>query len=666
MGDFVICANDIAGIDSGSTFNSAFSFQNYLQDTITLPPNCEVAVQSVKINRSGQLTVSRDSDWGFYFGTEIPDAAERNLTTSICKRVKNDITQGAYYAGDITDALKKMINAAMKHPEIFGKVTVETTTDSNGVFTGFKIKYGQLPKHDGTNDLLDIKQTIQNVYKNRPRNGLTYNELNQRLTAVGAVGTAAVGPDTNFNIGQLITAPLCLNNGYMQVNVEDLREGGTNGTSSWAVGISRSIEDRLGFKYFDFDASDVYEIREHYFDFVVAALQVAQGSERYLRVYHAIKNPDDPTGQTVTMKEIPYYLRPGNRWEGIGPAPATGKPDKRGCNWSRTMGAPTASNPPKKGKALRFYINNEVVHCDMNFEDSAGDGSDVAEWIPLVTNILTDDPVVDKGFYFKPICDSCRMLYPRLWIKKGGSHMVLQNLRQRHVDALDSQDYTVASYGMPRFDYFAEAQKNNDLTNVIDLDTRFYNDYTNATTYQYRGIDTNDVAEDYVFGMLFTDNIYGAPWTLSGNGASLLGFKVDGPTDGEFVVAPQPDESTEEMIAEFNSGATPIMEATNSIFVSLKNIRVKSYNANKTARSQILYQIPRFDNSGTDAGGGLYFEPHERLYISCNNPEPLNINAFELNMVNHDETLARDLVGRTVVCLHFRQGNQDWYAGIQR
>jgi hypothetical protein len=665
MGDFVICANDVASIDSGSNFNSAFSFQNYLQDTITLPPNCEVAVQSVKINRNGQLVISRDSDFGFYFGAQTLD---RKLVTSICKRVQNSITRGQYNPSDLTDIIKLMISNAMCHPEIYLQNTVSVRTDANGLFDGFHYKYGQLPAHSGVNDFTSIVQTIQQAYPDRRNRGMSYNSSNHRITALGPAVTGATGPGTNFNLCQVISAPMCLNNGYYEINVGDLRTGGTNGTSAWSVGLCRSLENRLAPSHFvtgtdaDFGnaatrVSDVYENREQFYDFVVSAVQPQVGGNRFIRVYHAIKNNRDVRGQTITMKEIKYYERPGNAWEGTNAA-------NTGCNWSQTMVA--ANNQgPKKGQKLRFYINNEVISCDMLFEDSVGDGTDVSAWIPLVTDPTTDDPVVAKRFYFKPICDSCRMLYPRLWIKKGGSHMVLVNGRQRHKLSGDVGQYDESSYGRPNLDYMALKESENEMADIIDLDTRFYNDYTDAEVYTYNSINTDSIADNYDFGMIFTDNVYGAPWTLSGNGAEVFGFQIDGADDGEYFATPANDGDGN-FIAEINSDTRPVMEAINSVFVALKNIRVKSYNANKTARSQILYQIPRFDNAGTSTGGGLYFEPSERLYISCNNPEPLTINTFEINLVNHDETLAQDITGRTVVCLHFRQGTQSWYRSLSR
>ena len=662
MGDFVICANDVASIDSGSNFNSAFSFQNYLQDTITLPPNCEVAVQSVKINRNGQLVISRDSDFGFYFGEQTLD---RKLVTSICKKVANSITRGQYNPSDLTDIIKNMISDAMYHPEIYLQNTVSVRTDANGLFDGFHFRYGQLPAHSGVNDFTTIVQTIQDAFPERPRSGLTYNSTNHRITALGAETGGDVGPGNNFNLCQVITAPMCLNNGYYEVNVGDLRDVGGSGTSAWSVGLCRSLENRLRPPHFrtgtdaDFAdpatrVSDVYENREQFYDFVVSAVQPTQGQNRFIRVYHAIKNPREDN--TITMKEIKYYLRPGSAWEGTAAA-ATG------CNWSQTM-VPAANRGPKKGQKLRFYINNEVISCDMLFEDSVGDGTDVSAWIPLVTDPTTDEPLFAKQFYFKPICDSCRMLYPRIWIKRGGRHVVLVNGRQRHKLSGDTGQYDASSYGRPNLDFMALKESENEMADIIDLDTRFYNDYTDDEVYEYAGINGDSVADGYDFGMIFTDNVYGAPWTLSGNAAEVFGFQIDGTDDGEYFATPI-DDGSGNFIAEINSDTRPVMEAINSVFVALKNIRVKSYNANKTARSQILYQIPRFDNAGTSTGGGLYFEPSERLYISCNNPEPLVINTFEINLVNHDETLAQDITGRTVVCLHFRQGKQDWYMSRQ-
>ena len=53
--------------------------------------------------------------------------------------------------------------------------------------------------------------------------------------------------------------------------------------------------------------------------------------------------------------------------------------------------------------------------------------------------------------------------------------------------------------------------------------------------------------------------------------------------------------------------------------------------------------------------GALFFESPERVYIKLNNPNTIQAQSFNLDIVNEDETLARDLLGKSVIILHFRE-----------
>jgi hypothetical protein len=77
-------------------------------------------------------------------------------------------------------------------------------------------------------------------------------------------------------------------------------------------------------------------------------------------------------------------------------------------------------------------------------------------------------------------------------------------------------------------------------------------------------------------------------------------------------------------------------------------------NARQGTLSKIIGHLPRFDNSGNETGG-LYFEPHEKTYISLNNPTELLVNSFDIDIVYENETLCTALTGKTIVCLHIRQ-----------
>ena len=61
--------NDAGQLTDG--INRPFSYTNNLQDTLKIPANSEIAVQSVKINRDGVISINNGQQAGIYFGEEL-------------------------------------------------------------------------------------------------------------------------------------------------------------------------------------------------------------------------------------------------------------------------------------------------------------------------------------------------------------------------------------------------------------------------------------------------------------------------------------------------------------------------------------------------------------------------------------------------------------------
>jgi len=73
----------------------------------------------------------------------------------------------------------------------------------------------------------------------------------------------------------------------------------------------------------------------------------------------------------------------------------------------------------------------------------------------------------------------------------------------------------------------------------------------------------------------------------------------------------------------------------------------------KSAESKILYHIPAFSNFGNSTGTH-FFKTKEMVYLDLNNPNDLYLNTIEVEIVKSDETLARSLVGKTIIVFHIK------------
>ena len=61
-----------------------YSYSNQLSNTLTIPPNSQVCVESCKINKSGLIIVDRaNALFNQYFGVPVGDAARPDLSYSI-------------------------------------------------------------------------------------------------------------------------------------------------------------------------------------------------------------------------------------------------------------------------------------------------------------------------------------------------------------------------------------------------------------------------------------------------------------------------------------------------------------------------------------------------------------------------------------------------------
>ena len=125
--------------ENNPEFSEAFkpySYQNRLLNTMRIPPNSEIALQSAKINKNGLFILDRtNADFCHYFGTPIGTDATKiaageeieDLDSSTTQPFRGVIGAGeAFNAGgknernieDMTADLQKGIDACAFHPSL--------------------------------------------------------------------------------------------------------------------------------------------------------------------------------------------------------------------------------------------------------------------------------------------------------------------------------------------------------------------------------------------------------------------------------------------------------------------------------------------------------------------------------------------------------------------
>ena len=162
----VICSNqkdEVNLYDRSSLDQAPYRFRNHLTNPVQLPPNSEVAVQSVKINKDGLIRVNPSDMWFQYFGEATEDGLvgiDNVLDTTsfpiMCSLLDIDVEKEARYVNlsDYTELLSEAMRLGFPHPDAdltdvdnaganpgtFASI-ISTGGHSGSEVNGFNLKY---------------------------------------------------------------------------------------------------------------------------------------------------------------------------------------------------------------------------------------------------------------------------------------------------------------------------------------------------------------------------------------------------------------------------------------------------------------------------------------------------------------------------------------------
>ncbi len=411
--------------------------------------------------------------------------------------------------------------------------------------------------------------------------------------------------DSAYNVAIGTDNPIALNQGEFIVDLSNAN------ATNWAVGLTRSRATGKNPDYFNPADTNVHLTNNIFCDFIVGAYQTSESSQRKIRVYQAVY--DTTSGEFDGEK--PISMREVNYTSGSGAFSSI-------YDWSTNFSS--GDNYTK----IKMSVENENIKVELY--TASGGGS----WDLLVS---PDSP--NKANKFKPVADTCRALYPLAYVQKNTKSLAIEKFSGRAVGM---------TYGVSDWWGYLSA---NDLENKygLEVDTRAYNDMgTASATHTYKGLNASGFL-DYDFVMIVdTDPEDRYKNTQDARASSILGFS------GKSVIDTY-DATNTFGGGYFDSTSIPTLKSSSSIFVRLNNFNITTYNANVSAFSNIIYSAPRF-STGTDKNvGSLFFECPERTYVALNNTSEVVVNNFNIDLVNENETLAKDLSGKSVCILHFRK-----------
>lgn len=628
---YVICSNDYdEDNDLYSEINAPYSFQNILSNGggLRIPKNAEIAVQSVKINKSQRFTVDPNFRFYVYFGEDIDDTATKEKVTNYPIDIRPFTKTESLMSQEFADRIEDQINLKLVHPLAFKEQVTTVHRNASGQFAGYNLEFKQTDE-----DPVDGKAAYTELdifpFEQEGNLGFTYNQETSILTSQPGFGS---NQEEN-HLRQCIFPNYALcgkhihDEGHGGTNDLPFKVTGLSNCSEWAVGLIRGsgtnakkfpsyFNLRNQFQLHPDSTKGVYMTTNFYCDYVVGAFRSSATGQRFLRIFESSVTRDYSTQSEALQDDAPMVLNE-IKYYGSHSTVFTGNQ----YNWSTNN---------DEYDSLEFYLNGERITVTLD------------DTVDLINPVNQESSTREN--LFKPINQACWCLYPKFYIQRDSESIEISS--SPHIS--EAKDIAYTNDNM----WWADTVKKGlEMQNGREIDTRFFNIIDSSSTYTPKvlsqGGNFTNLFPDYLFNLVVKPiDTYFAPLA---NGGILLGFK------NRAVVPYSTDNSEEAQDGGIMTSTHNPLSSGKSLFVRLANFTHQSFNAGNGNRSKIIFHLPRFDNSGREDGEGLYFEASERFYVKLNNTEEFVQNSFDIDIVDDREIVARDeLKGKTIVCLHIQ------------
>jgi|TARA_R100000479_G_scaffold176505_1_gene131508 hypothetical protein len=684
----VITANEInKSTDEDGVHQAPYQYRNYMKQTMTLPEDCEVAVQSVKYDRDDTLTIRPGDTWFQSYNINLKgldDGRTEDDTTGKPIRCTFDVDFSENIS--LENMVEEFTLAQRKgftHPDIYGisdgkDITPITKAyeDSNNIFGGFTLRTTNSTTAEDLNTRSNMVNFTKIYLDDDPT--LTYTSGTNTFTAPDVPGAS---PKID-NVVQLTDLPMSHYKGNLRWDIGGMCKDTTNYSvdSAGIFGLARSVkrdrddpEPYQAPPYFDESITNartpveatgggLHATQTQFYDYAIAFTQTEDGSDDYyLQVICSGVATDDDGNKKIVNQEIEYW-----GWTDPYPSISPAFTERFNMTTNQVSDGEGGTTPINQflirieGEQVLFYYHRGPLSTSNNPLDDVGSGS---AWI------LFCGYSMGQGYYNatyiknipNPINQCKWMMYPKVYIsnddidlgggstKKGSLQITAYSGRIAQGDA---EQY---GYFDTDTDWWARMWEEETIEECedIELNRPKFNDLTRTDNFyeQLATISTSAVST-YKFIYILSEDTEGYyKNTQSANMDRFLGF------EGVSILEPTSFGTSYNSNRgyKYDSEVVPPLISDQSLFIRLDNFTQKTSNGAVARPSKILLHVPRFDNSARAHGDGLFYEPHNLVYVKLNNPNPVVINEFDISICNVGEILAKDLQGQTIVCLHFRQ-----------
>ena len=621
--------------------DAPYAYRNNFGSGMKIPANSEIAVESVKVNRNPSLDYEPSQNTYFWFGQRLESNASYDESLSYIIPTENTI-KANLSPQDFADQFEPVIKTAYSvHPEID---TVSGVT-------------------------MDVLHTTSSVVN--PFQGFRYNINQVGASATSKVPPAGVHPagpafviyETGATAWDGTTLTAGGDDAYVQFQPEDA-EGGPislfdgeltydNITGdNWRLGLSRAIINDAGNGFIGLEnpqipCGDVVNEglgpdNDQFYDYVVEDDGVD------VRIYHAV--PTNDGSPEIEMREINYYQKNN-----------TATAANNGSNSSFATGSPITTGGVT---AVTFQVKNEGVFIkDQNGSLIVGPNN--------ISSASFKDQVP------KPVGQTCWKMYPTVGLEENGDTVNISSYRCRDSSTIKDNkvynDWSVKCRIHQNMDDFTNTEDsggsyritdpwNNAWDWVTDVEfrkpnIRYLDEFGNENDTQdgynfvrdYKGLNASTMqGYEQLFIVGQSDRYLRSriqDWQP--NSKNVLGFSP-------FAVVPLENSvASASGSASFSSTTRPSMSSEHSTFIRVPTLNHKTFNFGTGNPSKILFQVPRFDNSGAETGA-LYFQNSDKSFIDLNNPTEVMLTDLDVQFVRKDEKFARDLTGSSEVVFFIR------------
>ena len=622
-----------------------YQYRNNIKNPLMIPPNSEVAVESVKIQRVPMLDYGNNITTNFWFGERLSTSASYEDQTVYFIPARNEIL-GSKSPQDFADEFKVVLQETYSlHPEINSVgIEVNISTDTNGGFEGFQFKIPQIAAAAANTvpPSSTFLQEISGVDGDWDGTTLSANDDDcfLQLLPQGDQG----GPLSFFNgsityadPGQSpcivgISRPYCTDqDGDIQGwDGRDMREAGPNTDHPFSLSQSGNGRGQYGDIFMDYCVED-------------------DGTD--IRIYNYTTEDGGAIGK---MSEVIYYSNTDS-------ANSASNAD----NSSFATGTPI---PSASMGTVSFEIENEKVQISVSGNVVAAvntfNSASFKSQVPMPTSIsnwkmyptvyfFADGDTVDITNY---ACRTSSTIYNNFpensWITRSKIPVFIDGRGNTQTQA------SVAGN--------KDIQRTPEWNNAVDWDINVYSraifvemsvggdQSTDTTIRNYAGIQNNLMGTsgnryENIFIMGKNNRYMESRVELwQPNSTQVLGFTPFSINNDSGIT-----HSGGYHGASFTSITKPSLTSQQSTFIRVPTLTHETYNFATGNPSKILFQIPRFDNSGAETGA-LYFQNNDKSFIDLKNAAPLRITDLDVHLVRKDERFAKDLTGSTEVVFMIR------------